>query len=162
VPAFRLAGSAGRDRLLSALAQPQWPHYRTVQSKAAVLHFGLNKNHPFIDGNKRLAVVAMEWFLWRNRVSLLASDAELVGFALAVARDEMSRDESIRWVWSRSLREDWNDAQVMRWLARLTPEERRRVEHSLQRGDADVFAGRARTRSLRRLLERSPGYLVVG
>lgn len=59
---MRLRGSDGRERLLSALGQPLWPQYRSLADKAAVLHFGLNKGHPFIDGNKRFAVAAMETF----------------------------------------------------------------------------------------------------
>lgn len=59
-PAFQLRGEAGRNALLSALAQPHWPYYRTLPEKAGALHFSLNKNHPFADGNKRFALTAME------------------------------------------------------------------------------------------------------
>ncbi|MCC6236872.1 MAG: Fic family protein [Dehalococcoidia bacterium] len=49
--AFRVAGARGASLLESALAQPRWPQYRTAQAKAAALHYSLNKNHAFIDGN---------------------------------------------------------------------------------------------------------------
>lgn len=70
-PAFQLRGEAGRAMLSSALAQPRWRHHRTLQRKAAVLHYHLNRNHPFIDGNKRFALTAAEYFLDINGAMLL-------------------------------------------------------------------------------------------
>lgn len=80
-----------------------------------MLHYSLNKNHAYIDGNKRLAVTAMEWFLLRNGFQLFASNQELVDFALAVASNAMSRDESERWVTERASRESWSEARRRRW-----------------------------------------------
>lgn len=91
LPAFQLAGAEGRGRLRSALAQPRWEQHRTAQVKAAVLHHRLNKNHPYVDGNKRFAVTAMEWFLFGNHSVLLATNDELVQFSLRVADDRLSR-----------------------------------------------------------------------
>ena len=70
-PAFQLRGEAGQAMLSSALAQPRWRHHRTLQRKAAVLHYHLNRNHPFIDGNKRFALTAAEYFLDINGAMLL-------------------------------------------------------------------------------------------
>ena len=75
-PAFQLRGDEGRNGLLSALDQPCWAYYRTLPEKAGALHFSLNKNHPFADGNKRFALTAMEVFLFMNRALLVASTAE--------------------------------------------------------------------------------------
>ena len=77
-PAFHPAGREGVARLESALAQPHWPHHRTAQQKAAALHYSLNKNHPFVDGNKRMAVTAMAWFLFSNGFMLLATSDQLL------------------------------------------------------------------------------------
>ena len=46
----------------------------------------LNKNHPFVDGNKRLAVAATEWFLYRNRFVLVTTNAQLLEFSLGRGR----------------------------------------------------------------------------
>ena len=103
-PAFHLAGEQGRGRLLAALDQPRWAYYRTAEAKAAVLHHGINKAHPYVDGNKRMALTAMLVFLDRNEIVLRASESELEAFALAVARDDLSREASIEFVVERSTR----------------------------------------------------------
>ena len=83
-PAFHPAGREGAARLESALAQPLWPHHRTAQQKAAALHYSLNKNHPFVDGSKRMAVTAMAWFLFSNGFLLLATSDQLVDLRCAL------------------------------------------------------------------------------
>ena len=122
-PAFHLAGPQGEARLESALAQPHWPHHRTAQQKAAALHYSLNKNHPFVDGNKRLAVAAMEWFLFRNGFALFATNDHLVDFALRVADDRLSREDSAHWIERRALRAGWTDERVRRWHNSLSRDE---------------------------------------
>lgn len=121
-PAFQLAGDEGAGRLDSALAQPQWRHYRTAQQKAAALHFSINKNHPYVDGNKRLAVAAMEWFLFRNSFALMATSEELLDFSLRVADDRLTREESARWVHARALRTTWTEERIHTWFEALTTE----------------------------------------
>lgn len=56
---------------------------------AAAYAFGLARNHPFIDGNKRTAFVALELFLVLNGWQLAAGDADCVLTMLAVAAGEM-------------------------------------------------------------------------
>lgn len=60
-------------------------NYPTPQSKAARLAYGLVKNHPFVDGNKRIGVLAMISFLELNGIKLVCTDDELIkiGFGLA-------------------------------------------------------------------------------
>ena len=113
-PAFMLQGSAGAGRLSSALAQPLWPHHRTLQQKAAVLHYHLNRDHPFIDGNKRFAVAVMEMFVLRNDAMILATDEDLVDFSLRVASDEMNRDDCALFLRRRILRGSWTSVQADR------------------------------------------------
>ena len=60
-------------------------NYPTIQSKAARLAFGLIKNHPFVDGNKRIGILAMVSFLEVNGIKLICTDAELIDLGLRLA-----------------------------------------------------------------------------
>lgn len=87
----------------SALARPRnLAHYGTpdVYELAACYGVGLAKNHPFVDGNKRTAFVAVELFLNLNGVELDATDADCVLTMLAVAAGQM--DEAALAQWLRS------------------------------------------------------------
>jgi death on curing protein len=64
---------------------------------AAAYGFGIARNHPFADGNKRTAAVVAETFLVLNGYMLTASDAELVVAMLALAAGELSEDELADW-----------------------------------------------------------------
>lgn len=108
-PAFRLAGEEGRGRLLSALAQPQWPVHRTFAVKAAVLHYHLNRDHPYVDGNKRLALVATETFLTLNAAILVAANDELEALALGVADGSIDSVANRRFFVRRCVRLNPND-----------------------------------------------------
>lgn len=121
-PTFTLRGPEGHDRLLSALAVPQQPNHRTLQDKAGALHWHLSKGHAYVDGNKRLAVAALETFLSINGASLIASDDEIKEMALAVARGELSRAECCAFVRIRCARQQWKQPQVDRWANRLPRE----------------------------------------
>ncbi len=70
-----------------------------VAALAASYAVGLSKNHPFVDGNKRTAFVAMELFLALNGRTLTAGDAECVVTMLSVAAGEI--DEATLTVWIR-------------------------------------------------------------
>lgn len=131
-PAFRLRGEEGRHALLSALDQARWPYYRTLPVKAGIPHYGLNKNHPFADGNKRFALTAMEAFLLMNSAVLLASAGEAEAFALGVADGSISKDESIDFVRRRTFRLGWSGQTYRRWLERLPLEERATVVREIE------------------------------
>ena len=64
---------------------------------AAAYAFGVARNHPFVDGNKRTAAVVSETFLVLNGHVLCATDAELVVAILALAAGELSEDELADW-----------------------------------------------------------------
>jgi death-on-curing protein len=64
---------------------------------AAGYAYGLARNHPFVDGNKRTAAVVSETFLDLNGWSLNASDAELVVAFMALAAGELSEEELADW-----------------------------------------------------------------
>ena len=65
---------------------------------AAAYGFGLAKNHPFLDGNKRTAFVAVELFLRLNGYVLEADDATCVLTMLAVAAGEMDEQNFAGWI----------------------------------------------------------------
>ena len=65
---------------------------------AAAYAFGLARNHPFIDGNKRTAFVAVELFLVLNGHELMASDADCVITMLGLAAGDMSEAAYAEWL----------------------------------------------------------------
>ncbi len=86
--------------LESAMTRPQnLAQYSEldIAELAASYAFGIARNHPFVDGNKRTAAVVSETFLVLNGGTLLASDAELVVAFLALAAGELSEDELTAW-----------------------------------------------------------------
>ncbi len=96
-----LAGVRDPNGLASALARPvNLALYETpdVADLAAAYGFGLARNHPFSDGNKRTAFVAVELFLMLNGHELDASDAECVLTMLAVASGEMTEADFADWI----------------------------------------------------------------
>ena len=103
-------GSAGlRDAglLESALARPM--HLAVygeadAASLAAAYGYGLAKNHPFVDGNKRTAFVAVELFLALNGWTLTASDADCVLAMLRLAASEWSEAQFAQWMRESSTR----------------------------------------------------------
>lgn len=68
-----------------------------VAALAAAYAYGIARNHPFVDGNKRTAAVISETFLMLNGHALTASDAELVVAILALAAGELSEEELADW-----------------------------------------------------------------
>ncbi len=95
-------GEGVRDSglLESALARPQQLAYYgepDMAALAAAYAFGIARNHPFIDGNKRTAAVVSETFLAVNGIALDASDADIVVAFTALAADELSGEELADW-----------------------------------------------------------------
>jgi death on curing protein len=87
-----LGGEAPLDfgPLESAILRPQSivggiDAYPDIHSKAAALLYSLVRNHPFMDGNKRTAVLATLIFYGRNFLWLNAAQEDVVGLALDVA-----------------------------------------------------------------------------
>lgn len=64
---------------------------------AAAYAYGLARNHPFADGNKRSAAVVALTFLLLNDIVFEISEAELVVMTLALAVGDLSEDEVARW-----------------------------------------------------------------
>ncbi|MGE3690933.1 MAG: type II toxin-antitoxin system death-on-curing family toxin [Novosphingobium sp.] len=80
-----------RPRNLAEYGEPD------AAALAAAYAFGVARNHPFVDGNKRTAAVVSETFLALNGHALGASDAELVVAILALAAGELTEDELADW-----------------------------------------------------------------
>ena len=72
--------------------------YPSVQQKAARLGFGLIKNHPFVDGNKRIGAHAMLVFLELNGIVLEYSQNELSDLFLSVAASNQNYEDILRWL----------------------------------------------------------------
>jgi death-on-curing protein len=65
---------------------------------AAAYGFGIARNHPFVDGNKRAALIATELFLTLNGYELMVDDAECVVTILALAAGELDEAEFAAWL----------------------------------------------------------------
>lgn len=72
--------------------------YPDLLAKVAALLFGLVKNHPFVDGNKRTALVASAVVLKLNGLRLTASNPEVVEFMEAVAAGRLVYDDVLLWL----------------------------------------------------------------
>ena len=72
--------------------------YPTLADKAARLGFSLMCNHPFVDGNKRIGVLAMLVFLQINGAIITATNDDVIALGLGVASGEMKYDALLDWV----------------------------------------------------------------
>jgi len=75
---------------------------RPFSDKAAALLESIIQNHPFIDGNKRTALIAAGGFLERNGWILLYDVADVVSFALGVANKQIAMPEIVAWLRAHS------------------------------------------------------------
>ena len=106
----RYGGQTGiRDRglLSSALAQPQTTSsgkflHKTIFDKAAAYGFHVCRNHPFVDGNKRVAFVLMDIFLRRNGYELAAYEDEAYVTMMALADGRLTKLQLAAWLKDKS------------------------------------------------------------
>jgi death-on-curing protein len=104
----RFGGAAGlRDEgmLRSAQERPvnKWAYEQSPLAElAAACAFGLAKNHAFVDGNKRIAFMAMMVFLHKNGVAFAPDPALATKIILALAAGEVSEESFARWI-----RDNW-------------------------------------------------------
>ena len=97
-----LPGLREEGLLDSALSAPfqsseEVEAYPSLPQKAARLCYGLVKNHPFLDGNKRIGAHAMLIFLAVNGSEPVYTQ-ELSGIILAVAAGEKTYEDLLRWL----------------------------------------------------------------
>lgn len=86
-----LESAMARPRNLADYGDPD------VAALAAAYAYGIARNHPFVDGNKRTAAVVSETFLALNGHALNATDAEVVVAFVALAAGELAEDELAGW-----------------------------------------------------------------
>lgn len=104
----RFGGAAGlRDEgmLKSELERPidKWTYDKAeLPELAAAYAFGLAKNHAFVDGNKRLAFMAIMVFLRKNGVGFAPDSAQATKIILSLAAGEVSEGSLTRWI-----RDNW-------------------------------------------------------
>lgn len=108
------------NALQAALAAPHQVLYghevhTGLAQKAAILFSRLIDNHPFCDGNKRIAVEALRLFLQRNLAELNATDDEVLSFARRIVLKDVHTQELETWI-------------AARLDARLAPEQAERGE----------------------------------
>ena len=76
--------------------------YPTLQAMAAHLAFSLIKNHPFLDGNKRIGILSMLVFLDINDLPVNCTDNDLITLGLGLADSSIAESELIDWIISHS------------------------------------------------------------
>ncbi len=87
-----LDSALGRPLNLAAYGEPD------CAALASAYAFGLAKNHPFVDGNKRVALLAVGLFLGLNGYRLIASHAETTAAVLALAAGELDETRFAEWL----------------------------------------------------------------
>lgn len=98
-----IPGLRDESLLDSALARPQQLHAYgqpppDLADLAASLVYGIARNHPFLDGNKRTAAVACETFVLLNGVDLVADDVALYSIYIGLAEGSLSESELAAWL----------------------------------------------------------------
>jgi len=91
-----LESALGRPRNQFAYGEP------SITRLAASYAFGISRNHPFLDGNKRTSLVVAELFLELNGYELIASDAQCVTTFLQLAAGELTEDQLAEWITANS------------------------------------------------------------
>jgi death-on-curing protein len=96
-----------RDEKLmdSAIEQPKATYggrflHDTLIKMAAAYGYHLCNNHPFIDGNKRIALVAMDIFLQINGIEIVASEKETYKTMIKLSSGELSKTDLTNWLHS--------------------------------------------------------------
>jgi death on curing protein len=89
--------------LESAIAQPRATFggidlYPTIAEKAAAIGFSLIKNHPFVDGNKRIGHAAAEVFLMLNGYEIEANVDEQERIIRDLAAGNLNREDFVSWL----------------------------------------------------------------
>jgi death-on-curing protein len=101
-------GSPGiRDTgmLESALDRPRnkWAYEGAeLPELAAAYAYGIARNHPFVDGNKRTSLLALYTFLGVNRVDFIVAEEMAAAMILSLAAGEVSEESLARWI-----RDNW-------------------------------------------------------
>jgi death-on-curing protein len=97
-----LPGIRDDNALESALARPKnrsvYDNTSDLAAVAAAYGYGLVTSHPFVDGNKRVGLLAMYVFLGLNGQEIEAEEPEVVDLMVAVASGRYSEEELAAWL----------------------------------------------------------------
>jgi death on curing protein len=99
------SGLRDEGMLESALDRPKnkWSYENAELAElAAAYAFGIARNHPFVDGNKRTSLLALYTFLGVNGVDFNVPEAEAATMILSLAAGEVSEGSLTRWI-----RDNW-------------------------------------------------------
>lgn len=72
--------------------------YPSTEEKCANICFGIIKNHPFIDGNKRLGIYIMLILLDYNKIHLVFEQDELVDLGVGIAESRYDQEAILNWI----------------------------------------------------------------
>jgi death-on-curing protein len=100
-----LGGLRDAALLESALDRPRnkWGYENAeLPELAAAYGYGIAKNHPFIDGNKRTSLLAIYTFLGINDIEFIVPEADAAAMIFALAAGEVSEENLTRWI-----RDNW-------------------------------------------------------
>jgi death-on-curing protein len=103
-----LAGMRDSGLLESAMNRPRnkWAYENAeLPELAAAYGYGIAKNHPFADGNKRTSLLAIYTFLGINGIDFVVAEADAAAMIFALAAGEVSEDSLTRWIkdnWPKS------------------------------------------------------------
>jgi len=96
-----LTGIRDAALLESALGRPRnkWAYESAdLPALAAAYGYGIAKNRPFVDGNKRTSLLAIYTFLGVNGVDFIVSEADAAAMILSLAAGEVSEESLTRWI----------------------------------------------------------------
>jgi death-on-curing protein len=99
------SGLRDEGMLESALQRPRnkWSYEDgELPELAAAYAFGIARNHPFVDGNKRTSLLALYTFLGINSFDFVVPEAEAAAIILALAAGEVGEEGLTRWI-----RDNW-------------------------------------------------------
>jgi death-on-curing protein len=94
-------GIRDRGMLESALGRPMNKHAYETVDLAAAYAFGIARNHPFVDGNKRAALLSLIVFLGLNGVDFVVPEPEAVVAILSLAAGTLSEEGLALWIRDR-------------------------------------------------------------
>ncbi len=98
-----LPGLRDSHLLDSALAQPKMTLggkflHTTLCDKAAAYGFQVCRNHPFVDGNKRVAFVVMDIVLQKNGWEIIANEEDVYSMMMSLASGKLSKTQLSKWL----------------------------------------------------------------
>lgn len=94
-------GLRDEGMLESALDRPKnkWSYENAdLAELAAAYAFGIARNHPFVDGNKRTSLLALYTFLGVNGIDFIVPEAEAAAIILSLAAGDVSEQSLVRWI----------------------------------------------------------------